>query len=85
MGNQELEQLWRTRLDDVQLRLDYATSYANGRDDRWARKAHETALAEYTRVLRIFTDLVVHGKIPDGAQHNIDGHSPLSLPNGTRS
>ena len=85
MGNEELEQRWRSRLDDAKLRLDYATSYGNGRDDGWARKAHETALAEYTRVLRIFTELVVDGKTPDGAQHNIDGHSPLSLPNGTRS
>ena len=67
MGNQELEQLWRNRLDDAKLRLAYATSYANGRDDGWARRAHETALAEYTRVLRIFTDLVVHGKIPEAA------------------
>ena len=65
MGNQEIEQLWRRRLDDAKLRLDYATSYAKGRDDGWARRAHETALAEYIRVLRIFTDLVVDGKIPD--------------------
>lgn len=67
MGSQELEQRWRSRLDDAKLRLDYATSYANGRDDGWARRAHGTALAEYTRVLRIFTDLVVHGKIPEAA------------------
>ena len=50
-------------MDDAKLRLDYAS----GRDDGWARRAHETALAEYTRVLRIFTDLVVHGKIPEAA------------------
>jgi len=31
-----------------------------------ARQAESQALAEYTHVLRIFTDLTVHGKVPEG-------------------
>ncbi len=30
-----------------------------------ARRAEADALAEYMRVLQIFTDLTVHGKLPD--------------------
>ena len=30
-----------------------------------ASQAQSDALAEYSRVLRIFTDLTIHGKLPD--------------------
>ena len=90
MERQQLEDVWRGRLADAKLRLDFATTYLNEvkkdfkdatSDGHYAFeravRAQNVALADYTRILRIFTDLVVHGKIPDGAQHNIDGHSPL--------
>ena len=64
MERRELEGLWRSRLDDAKLHLDYATSYMKVRDDGWARKAHEVALAKFNRVLLTFTDLVMDGKLP---------------------
>ena len=80
MGNEELEQHWRSRLADAKLRLDFATNYLNEvRQDfeikdpspdgqfscERAIRAQNVALAEYTRILRTFTDLVIDGKIPD--------------------
>ena len=65
MGNEELEELWRSRLADAKLRLDYATSYAQrGSSDGGALRAQAEALAEYTRTLRTFTDLVMDGRVP---------------------
>jgi len=76
-----LEDLWRRRLEDAELRLTFARQYLAEvqRDFPSSRRVHsdgafayqhalraETfALAEYKRVLQIFTDLVTHGKIPE--------------------
>ena len=78
---EELEQLWRSRVKDAQLRLDFARNYlAEVQRDfppgdvpspdgsfalQKALRAENFALAEYHRVLRMFTDLVLHGTIPD--------------------
>ena len=73
---QELEHLWATRVRDARLRLAFARNYAkdlegvdpspDGQQAYWmALHAERVALAEYDRVLRIFTDLVMEGKIPD--------------------
>ena len=80
---QELESLWRDRVRDAKIRLDLARSYleevrqdrgsgaipaADGDDAyRRALQADREALTELARVLRIFTELLVHGEIPDEA------------------
>lgn len=77
----DLEELWRERLKDAKLRLEFAYNYvkevqkdleaggvpAPDGNFAFARaiKAENFALAEYNRVLRIFGDLLVQGKIPD--------------------
>jgi hypothetical protein len=81
LDREELEDRWRKRVTDAKLRLDLARNYVKEvqrdlpRDDipapdgdyayRKALHAENSALAEYKRVLRIFTDLTVNGKIPD--------------------
>jgi CheY-like chemotaxis protein len=76
---QKLEELWRARLDHAVKCYQAATNeYRNllqeepdGRppspDSPFARarQAESGALMEYSRVLKIFTDLMVHGKTPD--------------------
>ena len=77
-----LEDRWRQRLKDAALRVDFARNYVkevqrdfpadtlpstDGRYLQRALHAQTLALKEYQRVLRIYTDLVVHGKIPDEA------------------
>ncbi len=80
-NKQQLEDLWRERLNTAKLRLDFARQYMKevqrdrnsgdipGPDGNFAYqkalRAENTALAEYNRVLRVFTKLVVDGKIPD--------------------
>ena len=77
-----LEDLWRNRLTDAELRLtstrhdfhevqrDLRTGsniHGRNRDDTYqhALRAKNLALAEYNRVFKIFSDLVLHDKIPD--------------------
>jgi len=74
---QELESLWRNRVRDARIRLDFSRSYLDEvRQDRRseadgdyayrrALRADRDALAEFRRVLRIFTELVVHGEVPN--------------------
>ena len=79
MERQESEELWRNRLASAKLRLDFARNYLNEVqrdfpiDDtspdgqyafRRALRAENVALAEFHRLLRIYTDLVMDGKIP---------------------
>jgi hypothetical protein len=76
-----LEELWRTRLKHAVLRLEFAKNHvaevhreilqsavpmldANSTYQA-ALRAEGVALAEYERVLRIFTALVVDGKTPE--------------------
>jgi len=76
----EIEKLWRGRLQDAKLRLDFARSYLKevqrdfqsgeipSADGSYAHqkalRAEIAALAEYQRVLRVVTDLLVNGIIP---------------------
>lgn len=78
-----LEELWRQRLNDAKLRLDFARNYltevrrdhASGnvpdaeRHSAYqdALRAENLAFAEYNRVLGSYTDLTVNGIIPDEA------------------
>ena len=80
MDRKKLEELWRYRVQDARLRLEFAQHYLRevqrdfGADDipaadgnfayQKALRAENFALAAYSRVLRVFTDLVVGGKIP---------------------
>lgn len=77
---EELEDRWRKRVTDAKLRLDSARTYVKEvqRDlphgdvpapdgdyaYRHALHAENFALVEYNHVLRIFTDLIINGKIP---------------------
>ncbi len=77
----ELEKLWRHRLEDARLRLEFARNYYREikRDfsdggisapvERFefdkALRAETAALREYSRILAILNDLTIHGKIPN--------------------
>jgi hypothetical protein len=79
-----LERLWLNRLNDAKLRLDFARNYlAEVQRDYPSRdipehehhfahnkavRAEDIALAEYNRVLRVYTDLTVDGIIPDESE-----------------
>ena len=76
----DLVQLWGNRLNDARLRLDFTRNFmreiekdvqagaipsSNGElAFREALRAEREALAQFGRVLRIYIDLVVHGKMP---------------------
>lgn len=76
---QALEDSWRLRVEETQARYRKATEQyrrvlqeqPNGisHDPKGAlalaRQAQSEALAEYLRMLRAFTDLTVHGKVPE--------------------
>ncbi len=73
-----IEDLWRARLRDAKLRLDFARQYVKEVEDEYkpgdlpasdahfamraALRAETFALTEYRRILRIFADLVLEGK-----------------------
>lgn len=74
-----LEDSWRLRLEEAHVHYRRATDqYRKSLQDQpdgrlhnpsgalaLARQAESEALAEYTRVLRVFTELTVNGKIPE--------------------
>ena len=74
-----LDHFWRTRVEKAQDRYHKATGHyrlllsdhadGNSPDPNGpvalARQVESEALAEYCRVLRTFTELMVNGKIPD--------------------
>ncbi len=80
-GRKAFEDVWRQRLQDAKLRLDFAHNYVLEVERDFPRAelpspdgtlAHQkalrfetAALAEYRRVLQIYTDLMVRGTIPD--------------------
>ena len=82
MTRQELEDEWRRRLTDSRLRLQLAQNYvrevhadrralpAPDGDYAWRRalRMESLALKHYRNVLKIFTDFVVRGKIPEEPQ-----------------
>ncbi|GEM_PF-1859872 len=76
-----LEELWRKRLEDAKLRLEFARAYLReieadnpsgdipASDRVYARekgyRSERAALEEYKRVLRVYADLMEHGVIPE--------------------
>lgn len=80
MTREESEAIWQKRLEDAKQRLEFASNYLQEvRDDlnsggvsladghfayRRAIRAERIARSEFLRVLRIFHDLVVNGKLP---------------------
>ena len=75
---QEVEDYWRLRLEETQVRYGEAKeqyrkflqAQPDGRPQspsalELARQAESQARVEFTRVLRIFTDLTVNGRMPE--------------------
>lgn len=75
-----LEELWRQRVKDAKLRVDFARIYREeiardfpakerNADGHFAHQraltAENLALEEYDRILRIYTNLIVNGILPD--------------------
>jgi CheY-like chemotaxis protein len=83
LGRRKLEDTWRAHLEESQRQYqDASNSYrkmlAEQRDGQpprpdgplaRARQAESEALMEYARVLRLFTDLTIHGKLPEETFH----------------
>ena len=79
-ARQDLEDSWRLRLEDAREQYERASvryrRLLEGRPEgvippqdgplMLARHAESEALMEYTRILKIFTELTVHGQIPQG-------------------
>ena len=77
----KVTELWRKRLDDAKLRVDFARQYKKEVERDFpvgsiptadgnfafhrALRAENVALAEYNRVLRIYGHLILHGEVPD--------------------
>ena len=74
----ELKALWKHRWEEAKLQLELAAIHVKQIEQQMMqidayRQALETeilAAVEYTRVLRIYTDLVVYGKVPDETRVN---------------
>ncbi len=80
MDRRELEALWSSRLAEVKTRFDAARERTNSivrkipladrsSESRYAYqravRLENAALAEYNRVLRIYTELIDRGTVPD--------------------
>ena len=78
-SKRELEDVWRERLRDARLKYEQASkafraTWGEHFESKLtadptiaiqgARNLESQALAEYTRVLEVFADLVVNGKLP---------------------
>lgn len=79
-NREELERLWSSRVKDARLLLAFARNYLKeiqrayplgdpSPDGQYALqqalRAEHRALANYHRVLRLYSDLTQHGKLPD--------------------
>lgn len=65
-ATKELETLWHDRLQEAQLRLDLVrNSLRDVADGQRVIDLERLALQEYHHVLKIFSDLMVEGKVPD--------------------
>jgi hypothetical protein len=65
------QDIWRKRLEEAESRYEEAavqlqSAMVEGRGVPEAREQKMVARAEYLRLLRIFSDLVLRGKAPEG-------------------
>ena len=63
------QEMWRKRLEEAERRYEHAaeelqTAVAHGGAVAEARERKTLARAEYLRLLKIFSDLVLRGKAP---------------------
>ena len=70
MNRKELEDLWRNRLAESKLRVDFARNFLkevapDSLEHAVALRAESAAQADYIRTLRLYTHLVLDSKIPD--------------------
>lgn len=87
LNRRELERYWKERWLQAKLELEAARAHVQsvkstlsgpyGADGAYAYaraiQGETTALIEYSRTLRIYTDLVVHGKVPDNEERQAAG------------
>ena len=79
----DLEHLWKARVENIKLHLDFAAQYLRevGDDHRAGRmpqsdsdarenaiRAYTEALTEFINVSKIYQDLVLHGRVPGEEQ-----------------
>ena len=75
----ELEHLWKARAEDAKAHLDRAAEsleelsenpetllHADADTHSSAVRVYTEALEEFTNTSKVYQDLVLHGKIPDG-------------------
>lgn len=87
-NRQELQTLWEGRREDAERQLDVAKHQREEIEEdirthsieaedyyayRQALKAETLALTEYARVLRIYTYLLIYGKVPDEMEEGTRG------------
>ena len=88
----KLTELWRSRLRDAKLKVDFARGYKkeveqdfpsgtistpDGNFEHYqALRAENLALAEYHRVLRIYEQLVLRGEVP-GEEDRASGETAV--------
>jgi hypothetical protein len=88
----ELERVWQTRVNAAWQVYDESTRefsrlLAQSTGDsikfscdseviRQARRRESLALKEYMRALRIYTDLVIYGSVPEEPQNEINNRAP---------
>lgn len=98
MHRQEIEELWRRRLAEEKARYEVAVArFQTASEDfrnhhttppdggfgvHLAITAESNARKEYMRVLRLYTDLLLYGKIPEDTVRDTRAGSP-ALPRKT--
>ena len=79
LAREQLEETWRLRCDQARHRYERASAWYRNRLKEepssltraaehpllLARAAESEALAEYSCILKLFTELTVHGRIPE--------------------
>jgi hypothetical protein len=83
MGSEmELERVWQTRVSAAWQVYEQSTREFNGlvascdsEVMRQARRRESLALKEYMRALRIYTDLVIYGSVPEEPQNDINNRA----------
>ena len=88
MTREQLEDLWRARLQDAKGQYDVSVQIAKEATELWnqrvfpptdgsvnlrkALQAENLARREYMRVLQMFTELILRGKIPEEVPSRVE-------------